>query len=697
MADFRRGDLVQLPAGEPWTVETTPGNAADPVSLCRTGSAGPPLAETYSAPAAQLRLVQPRDLRSLGKGTDIDHIFRQDRERQPGGWLGEILRPARTVTPAGEAQIQRAAEAASYLEQWRGYGAQSGAWARWAAGRAAQEEVLRVTAGNDPDIQAALRAPGAGTHSRHATAVAQDPIAAFARHAVQAVRAWRETDADFLNSHRAELEAADPGRFQAEAAGLWDRQAALSPVAAALAAADPAVRAAAEERREAHEFNRRLHASIGAEYGGIPDDDPSIGSLAARHAAEGVEEGDRAYDDAYDEAFARYYGQVERTWDIDGSFPAVAEDSGVSPDAASWSPPPAPETEPASLDDLGLTYPAWHGGTQEDASQEMTRRADSEVDSCAVTGHFVTTIGPTLHYTLTSTAGHVLDYWREPDGNVGVQVQAGNRWIDLATQDPRYQAVINGVREHEARNPDLAGYNNPQAASAGQAAGRAAPDPKGWTIAFRNPHANRFTRVAGLDLTWHHAVALAGVYGHLHPGQQVYYVSNAKAEAGGRVAEEDRGNILAGTGRRVKVTDREVPGVAELTETAALPEGITVGDEIRIPGQGLSLTVTEAVFYPAANLVYAAEARQIGSGANSILQVLLTPAEYAAAVTGPPAMAGAAQVTAEIPQKATGARGHSPLPAPDFPDNLAKGAAASPALPRRRTGQARRPPARRAR
>jgi hypothetical protein len=639
-------------------------------------------------------------LRSLGKGADIDHIFRQDRRRQPGGWLGEILRPARTVTPAGEAQIQRAAEAASYLEQWRERGGQSRAWASWAARRAAQQEVLRVTAGSDPDVQAARRAPGparAGTASRPAPAAAQAPAAAFARHAAQVLRAWRETDADFLSSHRAELEAADPGRFAAESAGLWDRQAALSAVAAALTASDPDVRAAAEERREAHEFNRSLLASVGAEYEGIPDLDPNVGSLAARDAAEGVAEADQAYDDAYAEAFGRYYGQVERTWDIDGSFPAVAGDSEVPPDAASWSPPPAPGTEPASLDDLGLTYPAWHGGTQEDISQETTRRAGSEVDSCTVTGHFVTNIGPTLHYTLTSTAGHVLDYWRGPAGNVGVQIEAGTRWVDLATQDPRYQAVIDGVREHEARNPDLAGYNNPQAAGAGQAADRAAPGPTGWTIAFRHPHANRFTRVAGLDLTWHQAVALAGVYGHLHPGQQVYYVSNAKAEAGGRVVEEDQGNILAGTGRRVKVTDREVPGVAELTETAALPEGITVGDQIRIPGQGLSLTVTEAVFYPAANLVYAAEARQTGSGANSILQVLLTPAEYAAARTGPPAMAGAAQVTADIPQTATGARGHSPRPAPDFPDNLAQGAAGRPALPRRRTGQARRTPARRAR
>ena len=103
MADFRRGDLVEPPDGERWTVETTPANAGDPVSLCRTGSTGPPLAETSSAPAAQLRPVQPCDLRSLGKGADIDDIIRRDRRRQPGGWLGEILRPQlpREADPLG--------------------------------------------------------------------------------------------------------------------------------------------------------------------------------------------------------------------------------------------------------------------------------------------------------------------------------------------------------------------------------------------------------------------------------------------------------------------------------------------------------------------------------------------------------------------------------------------------------------------
>jgi len=212
-------------------------------------------------------------------------------------------------------------------------------------------------------------------------------------------------------------------------------------------------------------------------------------------------------------------------------------------------------------------------------------------------------------------------------------------------------------------------------------------DARGWTIAFRNPRANRFIRVAELDLTWHQAVALADVYGHLHPGQQIYYLGNAKAETGGFVCEEDRGNILAETGRRVKVTDREVPGVAELTETAALPDGITVGDKIRPPRLGLPLTVTDAVFYPAANLVYAAEIHNIGSGASTILQVLLTPSEYAAALAVPAAVTGARQVTGDHPETAIGAGGGPPRPCLDFPPSLAKGVPGRPAAPRRTTSQ----------
>lgn len=82
-----------------------------------------------------------------------------------------------------------------------------------------------------------------------------------------------------------------------------------------------------------------------------------------------------------------------------------------------------------------------------------------------VTGWFTTNAGPSLHYTLQGPDGQVLDYWRMPDGTSGAQIKAGNHWLDLGEQDPRYQAVITGVREHEARNPDFAGYNNPQAGS----------------------------------------------------------------------------------------------------------------------------------------------------------------------------------------------------------------------------------------
>ena len=95
------------------------------------------------------------------------------------------------------------------------------------------------------------------------------------------------------------------------------------------------------------------------------------------------------------------------------------------------------------------------------ATKETARPAAAEADPCTVTGYFVTNTGPTLHYTLTSPAGHVLGYWRNPDGNVGAQIKAGDHWTALAGQDHRYQAVIEGVREYEARNPHLAGYNNP--------------------------------------------------------------------------------------------------------------------------------------------------------------------------------------------------------------------------------------------
>ena len=82
-----------------------------------------------------------------------------------------------------------------------------------------------------------------------------------------------------------------------------------------------------------------------------------------------------------------------------------------------------------------------------------------------VTGWFTTNAGPSLHYTLEGPDGQALDYWRMPGGTTGAQIKADNHWLDLGEQDSRYQAVITAVREHEARNPDFAGYNNPQAGS----------------------------------------------------------------------------------------------------------------------------------------------------------------------------------------------------------------------------------------
>ena len=83
---------------------------------------------------------------------------------------------------------------------------------------------------------------------------------------------------------------------------------------------------------------------------------------------------------------------------------------------------------------------------------------------CTVTGWFTTNAGPSLHYTLEGPNGQVLDYWRMPDGTAGAQIKAGNQWLDLGEQDPRYQPVMIAVREHEATRPDFARYNNPRTA-----------------------------------------------------------------------------------------------------------------------------------------------------------------------------------------------------------------------------------------
>lgn len=94
--------------------------------------------------------------------------------------------------------------------------------------------------------------------------------------------------------------------------------------------------------------------------------------------------------------------------------------------------------------------------------------------------------------------------------------------------------------------------------------------PATWTVAYRNPRANRFLRVA-LELTWHEARDLAAKLCETDPKLQVYYVTSAAHEAreavnlprevaAGRLSQdaadsytEDHGNVLVDTGRRVRI------------------------------------------------------------------------------------------------------------------------------------------------
>jgi hypothetical protein len=93
-----------------------------------------------------------------------------------------------------------------------------------------------------------------------------------------------------------------------------------------------------------------------------------------------------------------------------------------------------------------------------------------------------------------------------------------------------------------------------------------------WTLAYRNPRANRFQRVTNWSGTWHQAYYLAQALGQERPDLQVYYVTTEQSEHEQRVrltAEvhdgkisldlamsylEDHGNILvAETRRRVRM------------------------------------------------------------------------------------------------------------------------------------------------
>lgn len=87
-----------------------------------------------------------------------------------------------------------------------------------------------------------------------------------------------------------------------------------------------------------------------------------------------------------------------------------------------------------------------------------------------------------------------------------------------------------------------------------------------WTIAFRNPRANRFRRVTNWNGTWDQASELARAYVTLNPQLQVWVTTTKEAEDAGHTVEEDRGTIMVESGRRVKVIDNAELSARELAE-----------------------------------------------------------------------------------------------------------------------------------
>lgn len=83
---------------------------------------------------------------------------------------------------------------------------------------------------------------------------------------------------------------------------------------------------------------------------------------------------------------------------------------------------------------------------------------------------------------------------------------------------------------------------------------RAAHSDTYWTIAVRKPCANRFLRFDHA-VSWDQATELARHYMAANPGMECYYTVNRQAELDGYSNDDDAGNILTHTGRRVRVVD----------------------------------------------------------------------------------------------------------------------------------------------
>lgn len=76
-----------------------------------------------------------------------------------------------------------------------------------------------------------------------------------------------------------------------------------------------------------------------------------------------------------------------------------------------------------------------------------------------------------------------------------------------------------------------------------------------WTVAVRRSRANRFRRVRDVKISWSQASDLAQFVATVHPELQVWIVTTAEAERVGYTCEEDAGNVLVDSGRRVPLID----------------------------------------------------------------------------------------------------------------------------------------------
>lgn len=76
-----------------------------------------------------------------------------------------------------------------------------------------------------------------------------------------------------------------------------------------------------------------------------------------------------------------------------------------------------------------------------------------------------------------------------------------------------------------------------------------------WTVAYRKPHANRFLRADNFAGTWDEASDLGRAFAARHLDLEVWTVPTADCDTDDRTVPEDRGNILVGTGRRVRILE----------------------------------------------------------------------------------------------------------------------------------------------